>query len=366
MMRRSATLFFIAHAVATAAESLRRYSGWQRWNPFHHSTSHATEATSRDEVRLPEQESLKEHRVFGADYRRVVYKTVGNRSLKLDIYTPRRRGNGDRFFGPGLVPAVVLIHGGGWMIDPRYHEEPGSLGKYGQIVLKNGSAVVSVEYRLVGEHGVPTYWPAQGEDVVDAMGFLRASATEYGIDPHRLGCMGHSSGGHLCSWLATAQGIGQARPDAALAMSPPTCFLCGEGGEFLGAHPADWLFGFEEGTLQSLKSNPDRLRGNATAMLNLVHSAEPLWHAQRYAGEAGQMPSPLYLLHGREDEVVPVAKTLMLKEALASQGLQVHAHLVPHGMHDTNSFTTTAHLAVISLVSTLESLPSFVASRALG
>src|SRR4051794_23098656 len=60
-----------------------------------------------------------------------------------------------------------------------------------------GYAVASLDYRLSGE----APFPAAVLDVKAAVRFLRAHATEYGIDPERIGVFGRSAGGHLATML---------------------------------------------------------------------------------------------------------------------------------------------------------------------
>src|SRR6202012_4574115 len=63
----------------------------------------------------------------------------------------------------------------------------------------HGYFLASIEYRLR-----PKYkWPAQIEDCKLAVRWLRANAAKYHIDPDRIGCWGHSAGGHLVACMGT-------------------------------------------------------------------------------------------------------------------------------------------------------------------
>ena len=89
----------------------------------------------------------------------VVFKRIGEHSLKLDIYLPEQ--------GATHSPLVVWIHGGGWRAG----------NKEGVPILPfvaSGFAVASVEYRLSGQ----APFPAQIEDVNAAIRWLRAQAHE--------------------------------------------------------------------------------------------------------------------------------------------------------------------------------------------
>ena len=66
-----------------------------------------------------------------------------------------------------------------------------------------GYVVATISYRLSGE----SPFPAQIHDCKAAVRFLRANASEYGIDPDKIGAIGLSAGGHLTALLATSGGI---------------------------------------------------------------------------------------------------------------------------------------------------------------
>ena len=98
---------------------------------------------------------------------------------------------------PRSAPAVVDIHGGGWVsgdanLQPQtvdWDVEPMLVGK--------GWVFVSINYRLAPS----SPWPAQLEDAKCAVRFLRANAQALHIDPTRIGAVGASAGGHLASML---------------------------------------------------------------------------------------------------------------------------------------------------------------------
>jgi acetyl esterase/lipase len=112
--------------------------------------------------------------------RDVTYRTVDGETLELDVARP-----------PGAnspLPLVVCIHGGGWHKGNRAFWR-GQMTEFA----KAGFVSSTVSYRLA-----PKYkWPAQIEDVKAAIRYLRAHATQYGIDPKRVAVIGDSAGGHL-------------------------------------------------------------------------------------------------------------------------------------------------------------------------
>ncbi|MBU6299539.1 MAG: alpha/beta hydrolase [Alphaproteobacteria bacterium] len=94
--------------------------------------------------------------------------------------------------------AVLLAPGGGYVrivIDKEGEETARRLNA-------SGVTVFMLRYRLPGEG-----W-ADGKDVPlqdaqRAMRIIRAGAQQYGVDPHRMGVLGFSAGGHVAASLAT-------------------------------------------------------------------------------------------------------------------------------------------------------------------
>jgi acetyl esterase/lipase len=114
----------------------------------------------------------------------VVYSHVAGLELHLDVYRPAP--------SPKPTPAMVLIHGGGWIAgDWR------GMGWLADLFVPRGVFCASVEYRFRNKFK----WPAQLEDVQTAVRYLRAHAKDYNIDPKRIGAAGDSAGGHLSQCL---------------------------------------------------------------------------------------------------------------------------------------------------------------------
>ncbi len=89
-------------------------------------------------------------------------------------------------------PALLWIHGGGFMMGDL--DMPEADWTAHEVSARTGGVVVSVDYRLaVGgvHHPVPL------DDCVAAARWLRDSAAELGVDPHRISIGGASAGGNL-------------------------------------------------------------------------------------------------------------------------------------------------------------------------
>ncbi len=120
----------------------------------------------------------------------VTYARYGDRSLQMDIYRPKNVW--------GQLPAVVCIHGGGWANGTRANH-----GRVAQALAARGYVAATISYRLSGEAA----FPAAIQDCKAAVRFLRANASEYGIDAEHIGAIGLSAGGHLTALLATSAGV---------------------------------------------------------------------------------------------------------------------------------------------------------------
>lgn len=109
-------------------------------------------------------------------------------TVELLIYTPE---------APGLYPAILDIHGGGW--SQRQIESDRVMMER---IAARGFITALVAYRISGE----APYPAALHDCKSAVRFLRANAKELHIIPEKIGLMGGSAGGHLAALTAMTAG----------------------------------------------------------------------------------------------------------------------------------------------------------------
>jgi acetyl esterase/lipase len=119
--------------------------------------------------------------------RGVVYSQIGKLNLKLDVYMPAAPAGGPR-------PAVVWVHGGGWVIGSRREQGIPLLTH----LAANGYVGFNIDYRLSPR----ATWPDHVVDVKRAIAWVRENADEYGVDPSAICLTGGSAGGHLCALAA--------------------------------------------------------------------------------------------------------------------------------------------------------------------
>lgn len=118
---------------------------------------------------------------------KVVYAEPGGKSLKATLYLPGEHGGGPR-------PAMVVIHGGGWVVGTRHLRR-----WYCEQFAENGYVVMTIDYRMMPKHPFPRCL----HDCKAAVRWLRLHAKKYRIDPERIAAFGASAGGHLATLLAT-------------------------------------------------------------------------------------------------------------------------------------------------------------------
>lgn len=107
----------------------------------------------------------------------------------FDLYEPKADSTRPK------RPAVLVIHGGAWR---------GGDKAWGTQMAKElcpyGYVVFSINYRRSTRPGGT--WPAQIEDVRNALRYIRSNAASFRIDPDRIATLGLSAGGHLATMAA--------------------------------------------------------------------------------------------------------------------------------------------------------------------
>jgi acetyl esterase/lipase len=79
--------------------------------------------------------------LLGADSR--LYKTIGDTQLRLRIYQPTNRKQGDK------LPAIVFFFGGGWR-----NRTPAQFVEHCKYLASRGMVAITAEYRVKSRHNV--------------------------------------------------------------------------------------------------------------------------------------------------------------------------------------------------------------------
>ena len=247
----------------------------------------------------------------------VEYSRVGDR-VAMDIYRPK---------APGVYPAVLAIHGGGF--------RGGNRGSYRALCVKlaeHGYVAATASYRLSPRN----QFPAHVEDAKAAVRYLRANAARLGLDPTRIGATGGSAGGHLVLMLG----------------------LTGDSKEFEGSGPnqqysskvqavvnyygpTDFTHSYEPGkSVDAAQVLPLFLGGDLDHNRQAHIRSSPLYYVNPLA-------APTLTVHGTKDNYVAFEHAVWLTDKLKAAG--VETELVPiegagHGFKGADAEKAEARL----------------------
>jgi acetyl esterase/lipase len=224
----------------------------------------------------------------------------------LDLYLP---GTGTNW------PLIVWIHGGGWTGGSK--EKPPGLG-----FLRHGFALASINYRLSQD----AIFPAQLIDCKAAIRWLRAHATENGIDPSRIGVWGASAGGHLVALLGTTGDVKEFDTGETLGVSSRVEAVC----DWFG--PTDFTVSPKPDATESVEAR--LIGGPISQNVEKAQNANPIHYITKD-------DPPFLILHGDKDPVVPLQQSQLLADALKKAGVDVTFYVVPGGEHGGSEFRKT-------------------------
>lgn len=189
--------------------------------------------------------------------------------------------------------AVVVLPGGSyWGLATE------SEGKdWAPFFNERGVAVFVLTYRMPnGFTQVPE------SDAFEAMRIVRRNAKDWNIDPHKVGIMGHSAGGHLCSTVAT-HSVGDARPDFQILMYPVISM---------------------DQAITHADSRKNLLGPNPTPEMDKAYSND-------LQVKPGQAPAILFL--SNDDGAVHPENSVRYYLALKRAGVDASMHIFPTGGH---------------------------------
>lgn len=145
--------------------------------------------------------------------RTIVYKTAGDRQLHLHLFEPTNHKPTDR------RACFLAIHGGGWT-----GGEPRRFYPFADHFAKLGLVGISLEYRLMSTKLGTTPFDCV-KDGRSAVRYIRAHATELGVDPNKIVVSGGSAGGHVAAGTALFDGIDDENDDKHVSSVPAALVL---------------------------------------------------------------------------------------------------------------------------------------------
>jgi acetyl esterase/lipase len=201
--------------------------------------------------------------------------------------------------------AMIICPGGGYgRLAPHEGHD------YAVWLSGHGIACFVLKYRL-GSDGYR--YPAEFQDVERAIRLVRSRTKEWNIDPHRIGIIGSSAGGHLASMAMTHFDVGNSnatdvieqqssRPDVAVLCYPVITMTHfghqGSKNNLLGENPPDALVKLTSSEMNVTKETP-----------------------------------PCFIWSTDEDKTVPIENSLEFAAALRKASVPFELHVYQRGPH---------------------------------
>lgn len=215
------------------------------------------------------------------------YNTHGQ---TLDIYLPQARDK---------RTAIMFIHGGGFKEGDKEQ-----MSAYAALYAQAGFVTTSINYRLTPNH----FFPAAVSDAKDALSWMHEHAEEYGYDTNKIVLVGYSAGGTLALNLGLADDTNVA---AVISSAPAT----------------------DLGVLMLPVPNETpihkQLRQDLTVYMNGLDPrlASPIY-------QVSDNDPPVFLFHGKNDQIVSVAQSVSLAKKLEESNVAVLLRVFPDVGHE--------------------------------
>ncbi|NML68706.1 prolyl oligopeptidase family serine peptidase [Chryseobacterium sp. RP-3-3] len=216
----------------------------------------------------------------------------------MDIYLPADRSPKTAF--------LINIHGGAWVQGDK--KDNGKLSEY---LLSQGIAVANLDYRYANL--TDTHLPELLDDIDHVSKYLSSHAREWNTRKNGFSISGGSSGAHVSLMYAYTK-----NPQIKTIIE-----MCG---------PVDFT---DVQTLQYVKA------ANLLDVLNKMSGNKVVWNPGDAIPEAYVKTSPAkfvnqiptMIIHGDQDEVVPIQQAYILEKALKAKGVQYKLVIVPGAGH---------------------------------
>ena len=206
--------------------------------------------------------------------------------------------------------AVVICPGGGYGILAIKHEGHDIAKWFNEF----GVAGIVLKYRLPNSDNITNQSEVAMTDAQRAVRMIRHYASDWGIQPDKIGIMGFSAGGHLASTVGTHFDYGisddkdpiqkvSCRPDFMILMYP----VISMSEDFMHAGSMRNLLGENQSYEQKLRFSNEKQ----------VSSETP----------------PTILIHSSDDKAVPVANSIRFYEALIQNIIPAELHIFNRGGH---------------------------------
>ncbi len=251
--------------------------------------------------------TISELKVDNMTPEKLIYKTIGDKTLSVDVYYPTDKSRVPR-------PAIMMIHGGGWS-----GGNPSLLAPHCRYFASRGMVAINVEYRLVSKDNKLRISDCIA-DCRDAYQFILKSADKLNIDIGKIVVAGESAGGHLAAMVGMMTG-NEKLPSAMVLYNP-----------VVDPAATKWMSGHTG--VAALPDSPVgetwQQRAERVSPMKLIRTGLP----------------PVLLIHGVKDGTVPVEQVDKFAELMRGEKNKVeyqrmegwsHAFLIPgYGKEEQN------------------------------
>lgn len=224
-------------------------------------------------------------------------EVAGSTLIDLPLLTPFLPS------GDGPFAAIIVCPGGGYQMRADHEGAP-----IAEWLVSLGIAAFVVDYRVAPHrHPVPLH------DAQRAIRTVRTRATEWSIDPARIGILGFSAGGHLAATAGTQWDPGDPTatdPVRQASSRPDVMVLC---------YPViSFMLACHRGSLINLLGEEVTLEQRRALSAELQVTRET---------------PPAFIWHTADDAAVDVDNALVMASALRQHGVDFGLHVFPQGAH---------------------------------
>lgn len=251
---------------------------------------------------------------------RLTWREVDGKRLIMDVWLPREPA--------GPLPALVFFHGGAFI-----GGTPLQSWLYCAELAARGFAVFAPSYRLAPRHALPDAIA----DAKAAVAWVRAHATDYGVDPARIAAVGASAGGHLAGMVGHSAHAPELQPDLPDEDTSVRAIV-----SFYGVGDVSF----------AVAVNPHRLwRPFVERVVMQRRYADDPDRYVRCSPKSWARPAspPMLLIHGDQDALVPIKESRRTLRQLREAGAPARLVEVRGAVHAFTVHPSPAALAALDV-----------------
>ena len=269
-------------------------------------------------------------------YENIEYKSVGGVALTLDLIIPEN-SEYDSY------PLIIYVHGGYFTDGDKSDLTLDNKRETVNLLLANGYAIASVEYRLLD---VDTHFPSSIIDVKDSIRFLYSVAETYNLDTNNFGLWGNSAGAYLALTAAySADGLYLGEYTLREYSSSVNYVV-----DFYGPSELGSVYDVNEMTTLELADKQkllDYLYGkDQYDIYNLTdndYEAMKIYDPLSYVSVD---TIPTLIIHGTLDETVDISQSDLLEAKLIEYDIEYEYHKILSGNHGLTNIDESEQIQI--------------------